>query len=88
MCDRLGTWEFCIFLLNFTHLAIVSDKMNAVSRVDLTGTKITHFNTHFNCLNDIFVDRKNVYYFYETLSRGVAYGKESHLGCHLRQCRK
>lgn len=60
--------------------------MNTVPRIDFTGTKITHINTHFNCLIQFILDSKNVCYFLETLSRGAAYGKESHSACQHARC--
>lgn len=40
-----------IFVRFFTHFAIVTNELNAVSGVDFTGAKITHVDTHFEWLN-------------------------------------
>lgn len=76
--------NFYYFHLFPIYLAIVPDKMSAVSWINFTWTKVANVDTHFNCLNDGILCIKNIYNFCETHSRGAAFRKnhillDSHL---------
>lgn len=73
-----------LFLLNFTYFAVVSNELNAVARINFTGTEIAHLNTHFNYLISLNFANKNVLLFSMKCSHvEQVYGKESHFVCQL-----
>lgn len=64
ICVRRSIMWRDIYSVKIRYLAIVPNELNAVSRIDFTGTEITHVNTHFSCLINGLINSKNVYYFY------------------------
>lgn len=63
----------------FIYLAIVPHKLNTMARVNFTGAKITHINTHFNCLIYISFTIKMICYFFANRSHVEQRIKKNHI---------